>query len=195
MTKRAIGRATTFLASLRLTSTMTRPLKAQAQSDEALFRRLCPADASGKRAFAPVMRSRLAKLGIDKEDPDELTPEERAKFARLDIDPESITWRRVLDTNDRFLRNVKARTLTRACARCLLADLHAVPPCRALGSLCCPWQVGCVLTVTGPQAARRLIVLCCSALLDGLCQQCMFASRRAGRVRSRGAWPGARHRL
>lgn len=25
---------------------------------------------------------------------------------RLDIDPASITWRRVLDTNDRFLRNI-----------------------------------------------------------------------------------------
>lgn len=28
------------------------------------------------------------------------------RFVRLDIDPESITWRRVLDTNDRFLRGV-----------------------------------------------------------------------------------------
>lgn len=26
------------------------------------------------------------------------------RFVRLDIDPEAITWRRVLDTNDRFLR-------------------------------------------------------------------------------------------
>lgn len=25
---------------------------------------------------------------------------------RLDLDPESITWRRVLDTNDRFLRGI-----------------------------------------------------------------------------------------
>ena len=28
------------------------------------------------------------------------------RFARLDIDPESIMWRRVLDTNDRFLRTI-----------------------------------------------------------------------------------------
>ncbi len=28
------------------------------------------------------------------------------RFARLDIDPETITWRRVLDTNDRFLRTI-----------------------------------------------------------------------------------------
>jgi hypothetical protein len=28
------------------------------------------------------------------------------RFARLDIAPETITWRRVLDTNDRFLRTI-----------------------------------------------------------------------------------------
>ena len=55
----------------------------------------------GKRRFANVMMARLAKLGITKTDPAELTPEERGCFARLDIDPASITWRRVLDTNDR----------------------------------------------------------------------------------------------
>mmetsp|Transcript_5714 Transcript_5714/g.16332 ORF Transcript_5714/g.16332 Transcript_5714/m.16332 type:complete len:630 (+) Transcript_5714:346-2235(+) len=74
------------------------------QTDEALFRRLCPADREGARSFAPVMLKRLKKLGINKTDPEELTPEERSRFVRLDIDPEAITWRRVLDTNDRFLR-------------------------------------------------------------------------------------------
>jgi formyltetrahydrofolate synthetase len=49
----------------------------------------------------------LKKLGIDKTDPDELTPEERSRFARLDIDPATITWRRVVDTNDRFLREIE----------------------------------------------------------------------------------------
>ena len=38
--------------------------------------------------------------------PNELTPEERSRFARLDIDPDSITWRRVIDTNDRMLRQI-----------------------------------------------------------------------------------------
>ncbi len=47
------------------------------------------------------MLRRLQKLGINKTDPEELTAEERGRFARLDIDPESITWRRVMDTNDR----------------------------------------------------------------------------------------------
>ena len=35
-----------------------------------------------------------------------MTPEEYGNFSRLDIDPESITWQRVLDTNDRFLRKI-----------------------------------------------------------------------------------------
>lgn len=52
------------------------------------------------------MVKRLQKLGINKSNPDELTPEEVTRFARLDIDVDTITWNRVLDTNDRFLRKV-----------------------------------------------------------------------------------------
>jgi len=52
------------------------------------------------------MFKRLEKLGISKTDPNELTPEEITKFARLDIDPSTITWNRVMDTNDRFLRKI-----------------------------------------------------------------------------------------
>lgn len=77
------------------------------QSDEALFGRLCPPDKEGNRSFSPSMIRRLQKLGIEKTDPNELTPEERGRFVRLDIDPASITWRRVVDTNDRFLREVE----------------------------------------------------------------------------------------
>jgi formyltetrahydrofolate synthetase len=76
------------------------------QSDASLFDRLCPADKEGQRTFAPVMLRRLQKLGIHKTDPNELTDEERSRFARLDIDPDSITWRRVVDTNDRYLRGI-----------------------------------------------------------------------------------------
>ncbi|MGQ9833254.1 MAG: formate--tetrahydrofolate ligase [Candidatus Villigracilaceae bacterium] len=77
------------------------------QDDEKLFNALCPPDKQGKRKFSPSMLKRLQKLGIDKTDPDELTPEERSRFVRLDIDPASITWRRVIDTNDRFLREIE----------------------------------------------------------------------------------------
>ena len=76
------------------------------QSDEKLFNALCPPDKEGNRRFSPSMLRRLKKLGIDKTDPNELTEEERSRFARLDIDPESITFRRVVDTNDRFLRTI-----------------------------------------------------------------------------------------
>jgi formyltetrahydrofolate synthetase len=75
--------------------------------NEKLFNSLCPPDKQGKRSFSPSMLRRLKKLGIDKTDPSELTAEERARFARLDIDPAAITWRRVVDTNDRFLRTIK----------------------------------------------------------------------------------------
>ncbi|KAK0593803.1 hypothetical protein LWI29_017346 [Acer saccharum] len=53
-----------------------------------------------------IFHERLNKLGISKTKPDDLTPEEVKKFARLDIDPDSITWRRVMDVNDRFLRKI-----------------------------------------------------------------------------------------
>jgi len=76
------------------------------QTDKALFGRLCPTAKDGSSFFSPVMLRRLKKLGIDKTNPKELTEEEAGRFARLDIDPDSITWRRVTDTNDRFLRGI-----------------------------------------------------------------------------------------
>jgi methylenetetrahydrofolate dehydrogenase (NADP+)/methenyltetrahydrofolate cyclohydrolase/formyltetrahydrofolate synthetase len=76
------------------------------QSDERLFSHLCPKNADGSRRFSPVMRRRLEKLGMDAASPDDLSPEQVARFVRLDIDPETITWRRVLDTNDRYLRRI-----------------------------------------------------------------------------------------
>ena len=76
------------------------------QSDKALFNRLCPADKKGNRKFAPSMIGRLERLGITERDPNKLTEEEISRFARLDIDPETVTWKRVLDTNDRMLRGI-----------------------------------------------------------------------------------------
>ncbi|HEY85051.1 MAG TPA: formate--tetrahydrofolate ligase [Chloroflexi bacterium] len=76
------------------------------QNDEQLFNRLCPPAKDGSRKFSPIMFKRLKKLGIDKTDPNELSAEERSKFVRLDIDPDSITWRRVVDINDRMLRGI-----------------------------------------------------------------------------------------
>ncbi|MBI5824268.1 MAG: formate--tetrahydrofolate ligase [Chloroflexi bacterium] len=77
------------------------------QDDEKLFNALCPMDKKGNRRFSPTMLRRMKKLGIEKTDPNDLTPEERSRFARLDIDEATITWRRVIDINDRFLREVQ----------------------------------------------------------------------------------------
>ncbi|WCJ32422.1 Formate--tetrahydrofolate ligase [Euphorbia peplus] len=84
----------------------TRIFHESTQSDKALLNRLCPPNKEGKRNFNDIMFRRLKKLGISKTKPEELTPEEVKKFARLDIDPDSITWRRVMDVNDRFLRKI-----------------------------------------------------------------------------------------
>ncbi|EPY18664.1 methylenetetrahydrofolate dehydrogenase (NADP+) [Strigomonas culicis] len=80
----------------------TRIFHEQTQTDEALYKRLT----AELRNFTPIMKKRLQKLGIHKENPSDLTPEERVRFARLDIDPDTISWRRVMDVNDRMLREI-----------------------------------------------------------------------------------------
>lgn len=83
----------------------TRMFHESTQKDGPLYKRLVPAS-KGTREFKPIMFRRLKKLGIEKTNPDDLTEEEITRFARLDIDPETITWRRVLDVNDRHLRGI-----------------------------------------------------------------------------------------
>jgi len=77
----------------------------QTQPLEAFYGRLVP-KTKGARKFSPIQVRRLVKLGITEREPDNLTPEEIRKFAFLDIDPDTITWQRVLDTNDRYLRKI-----------------------------------------------------------------------------------------
>lgn len=86
----------------------TRVFHEATQTDSQLWDRLCPKSGSGGvRRFAPVMRRRLAKLGLPADvEPENLTAEQISSFVRLDIDPAKITWRRVVDTNDRFLRSI-----------------------------------------------------------------------------------------
>ncbi|ANB13422.1 trifunctional formate-tetrahydrofolate ligase [Sugiyamaella lignohabitans] len=79
----------------------TRMFHEKSQKDASLYKRLVP-----KNKFTPSMLKRLKKLGIDKTDPASLTKEEIRKFARLDIDPDTITWKRVVDCNDRHLRTI-----------------------------------------------------------------------------------------
>uniref|UniRef100_A0A3B4ZGV1 formate--tetrahydrofolate ligase n=1 Tax=Stegastes partitus TaxID=144197 RepID=A0A3B4ZGV1_9TELE len=82
-----------------------RMLHEATQSDKGLFSRLVPA-VNGVRRFSPIQISRLHRLGIFKTDPAALSPQETSAFVRLDLDPSKITWQRVVDTNDRFLRKI-----------------------------------------------------------------------------------------
>ncbi|EDV91288.1 C-1-tetrahydrofolate synthase, cytoplasmic [Drosophila grimshawi] len=83
----------------------TRIFHEATQSDEALYNRLVPS-MKGQRKFSPIQLRRLQRLGIDKTDPATLTPAEAKAFSRLDIDTDTIMWERVVDVNDRYLREI-----------------------------------------------------------------------------------------
>uniref|UniRef100_A0A8C8CK83 C-1-tetrahydrofolate synthase, cytoplasmic n=1 Tax=Oncorhynchus tshawytscha TaxID=74940 RepID=A0A8C8CK83_ONCTS len=74
------------------------------QIDKALYNRLVPLS-GGQRMFFPIQINRLKRVCIEKTDPTTLT-EEINRVAHLDMDPDSLTWHGVLDTNDRFLRKI-----------------------------------------------------------------------------------------
>ncbi|CAG2121087.1 unnamed protein product, partial [Medioppia subpectinata] len=60
-----------------------------------------------KRVFSAIQLRRLEKLRIPTNlAPNELSTEQKSAFARLNINPESITWNRVMDVNDRYLRQI-----------------------------------------------------------------------------------------
>lgn len=69
------------------------------------YARLVPRK-NGRRRFTALMLKRLDKLGIAERDPDALGPADVRRFALLDIDPASVAVKRVVDCNDRFLREV-----------------------------------------------------------------------------------------
>ncbi|CAI2356253.1 unnamed protein product [Caenorhabditis sp. 36 PRJEB53466] len=78
------------------------------QTTEALFNRLCPKNKQGVRPLSEIQLRRLDRLGIPRvTDAEDLDADQRAQFARLNIDAPTITWNRVLDTNDRFLRKIE----------------------------------------------------------------------------------------
>lgn len=115
----------------------TRIFHEYTQKDAALYKRLVPVN-RGARNFPVSFQRRLAKLGITKTNPDDLTPEEVSRFVRLDIDPETITWRRVVDCNDRFLRGIeigKAPT-ENGMTRTTGFDISVASECMAILALC-----------------------------------------------------------
>lgn len=98
----AIGAANNLLAA----AIDTRIFHESTQrKDSSFYNRLVPKK-NGHRTFTPSMLKRLRKLGISKTNPDDLTPEEINKFARLNINPDTITIKRVVDVNDRMLRRI-----------------------------------------------------------------------------------------
>jgi methylenetetrahydrofolate dehydrogenase (NADP+)/methenyltetrahydrofolate cyclohydrolase/formyltetrahydrofolate synthetase len=115
----------------------TRMFHEDTQKTGPLYKRLVPAK-KGKRTFLPSMIKRLQKFGINKTNPDELTEDEIAKFARLDIDPGTITWRRVLDVNDRHLRGItigQAPTESKIAPRTTGFDISVASECMAVLAL------------------------------------------------------------
>uniref|UniRef100_A0A2C9JJ80 C-1-tetrahydrofolate synthase, cytoplasmic n=1 Tax=Biomphalaria glabrata TaxID=6526 RepID=A0A2C9JJ80_BIOGL len=97
--------AVTAANNLLAAAIEARMLHEATQTDKALYKRLVPEE-KGLRKFSPIQLKRLEKLGITKTNPNDLTANEIKSFVRLDIDKETITWQRVIDTNDRFLRKI-----------------------------------------------------------------------------------------
>lgn len=98
----AIGAANNLLAA----AIDTRMFHESTQKkDSSFYNRLVPKK-NGRRTFTPSMLKRLEKLGIPETNPDHLTPEEINKFSRLNINPDTVTIKRVVDVNDRMLRRI-----------------------------------------------------------------------------------------
>ncbi len=93
----AVGAAHNLLAA----AIDNRIQKESRWSTNFMAKALCPDD-----QYTPSMRKRLAKLGIKSERPSDLSDADRERMFRLDIDPYSIQWRRVVDVSDAALRNI-----------------------------------------------------------------------------------------
>jgi formyltetrahydrofolate synthetase len=93
----AVGAAHNLLAA----AIDNRLAKEARWSTSYLAKALCPDD-----EYTPSMRKRLAKLGIESERPSDLSDEDKERMFRLNIDPYSIQWRRVVDVSDAALRNI-----------------------------------------------------------------------------------------
>jgi formyltetrahydrofolate synthetase len=93
----AVGAAHNLLAA----AIDNRLQKESRWSTNFLAKALCPED-----QYTPSMRKRLAKLGIQSEKPSDLSAEDKERMFRLDIDPYTVQWRRVVDVSDAAVRNI-----------------------------------------------------------------------------------------
>jgi len=74
--------------------------------DRQLMSALCRKGPDDQPVLSACHRRRMARHGITASRAEELTPEQVRLLFRLDIDPDTITWNRVLDVNDRMLRRI-----------------------------------------------------------------------------------------
>jgi methylenetetrahydrofolate dehydrogenase (NADP+)/methenyltetrahydrofolate cyclohydrolase/formyltetrahydrofolate synthetase len=93
----AVGAAHNLLAA----AVDNRLAKEARWSTDYLANALCPDD-----EYTDSMRKRVKKLGIQSEKPSDLSDEDKERMFRLNIDPYSIQWRRVVDVSDASLRNI-----------------------------------------------------------------------------------------
>jgi methylenetetrahydrofolate dehydrogenase (NADP+)/methenyltetrahydrofolate cyclohydrolase/formyltetrahydrofolate synthetase len=93
----AVGAAHNLLAA----AVENRIQKEARWSTDYLAKALCPDD-----EYTDSMRRRLNKLSIESERPSDLSVEDKERMFRLNIDPYSVQWRRVVDVSDAALRNI-----------------------------------------------------------------------------------------
>jgi methylenetetrahydrofolate dehydrogenase (NADP+)/methenyltetrahydrofolate cyclohydrolase/formyltetrahydrofolate synthetase len=93
----AVGAAHNLLAA----AVANRMAKEARWSTGYLAKALCPDD-----EYTASMRKRLEKLGIQSERPSDLSDDDKERMFRLNIDPDGIQWRRVVDVSDAALRNI-----------------------------------------------------------------------------------------
>jgi formyltetrahydrofolate synthetase len=93
----AVGAAHNLLAA----AIDNRIAKESQWSTDFLAKMLCPDD-----EYTDSMRRRLEKLGIESEKPSDLSDADKERMFRLNIDPYSIQWNRVVDVSDAALRNI-----------------------------------------------------------------------------------------
>ena len=70
--------------------------------DDKLAQALCP-----DGTFAASIAKRAKRIGIKANKLSDLNAEDKRRLFRLDLDPASITWMRVVDMNDRLLRKIQ----------------------------------------------------------------------------------------
>jgi len=105
------------------------------QSPQSIFKNLCPKKKGKRQGFAPPMLRRLKRLGIDKTDPNTLDDEEIKRFSYLDLAQDAVNWKRVVDMNDRALREIEVGFGEKNFLRKTGFDIASASECMAILAL------------------------------------------------------------